>query len=31
VVVKSDGKITARLCRPSETVKALLVQAGANA
>ena len=24
VVVQNDGKITARLCRPSETVKALL-------
>ncbi|MGH6876698.1 MAG: arsenate reductase (glutaredoxin) [Rhizomicrobium sp.] len=31
VVVKRDGKITARLCRPSETVKALLAQAGTNA
>jgi arsenate reductase (glutaredoxin) len=30
VVVKHDGKITARLCRPSETVNALLAQAGAN-
>ncbi|HEX4078414.1 MAG TPA: arsenate reductase (glutaredoxin) [Rhizomicrobium sp.] len=30
VVVKNEGKITARLCRPSETVKALLACAGAN-
>lgn len=31
VVVQSDGKITARLCRPSETVKALLAEASAAA
>lgn len=31
VLVQADGKITARLCRPSETVKLLLAGAGANA
>jgi arsenate reductase len=31
VVVKNEGKITARLCRPSDAVKALLARAGANA
>lgn len=31
VVVKSGGKITGRLCRPSETVKALLQEAQARA
>jgi arsenate reductase len=31
VLVKLAGKITARLCRPSETVKSLLAEAGANA
>lgn len=31
VLVKADGKITARLCRPSETVKTLLAEAGAGA
>jgi arsenate reductase len=30
VVVKSGTTITARLCRPSETVKSLLTEAGAN-
>jgi arsenate reductase len=30
VVVNSAGKITARLCRPSETVKALLAQVSAS-
>ncbi|MGH6876844.1 MAG: arsenate reductase (glutaredoxin) [Rhizomicrobium sp.] len=30
VVVKSGGKITARLCRPSETVKALLAEASSH-
>lgn len=28
VVVQNDGKITARLCRPSETVKAMLAAEG---
>ena len=31
VTVKANGKITARLCRPSETVKSLLADAGADA
>jgi len=31
VVVKIGGKITARLCRPSETVKSLLADASAHA
>jgi arsenate reductase len=31
VVVNRAGKITARLCRPSETVKALLAQVSASA
>jgi arsenate reductase len=31
VVVQTNGKITARLCRPSETVKSLLADASANA
>lgn len=31
VLVQSNGKITARLCRPSETVKTLLADASANA
>jgi arsenate reductase (glutaredoxin) len=31
VLVQSNGKITARLCRPSESVKSLLADAGANA
>ncbi|MGH6890466.1 MAG: arsenate reductase (glutaredoxin) [Rhizomicrobium sp.] len=31
VVVQTNGRITARLCRPSETVKSLLADAGANA
>jgi arsenate reductase len=31
VVVKIGSNITARLCRPSETVKLLLAQASANA
>ena len=31
VLVQADGKITARLCRPSETVKLLLAGASANA
>lgn len=31
VVVKVGGKITARLCRPSETVKTLLAEAAAAA
>ena len=30
VVVQTNGKITARLCRPSETVKSLLADASAN-
>jgi arsenate reductase (glutaredoxin) len=30
VVVQTDGKITARLCRPSETVKTLLADASAD-
>ncbi|HEX4160334.1 MAG TPA: arsenate reductase (glutaredoxin) [Rhizomicrobium sp.] len=30
VVVTRNGKISARLCRPSETVNALLAQAGAS-
>ena len=31
VLVQVDGKITARLCRPSETVKTLLAGASADA
>ncbi|HEX4078561.1 MAG TPA: arsenate reductase (glutaredoxin) [Rhizomicrobium sp.] len=31
VVVKTSGKVTGRLCRPSETVKSLLAQASAQA
>jgi arsenate reductase len=31
VLVQVDGKITARLCRPSETVKSLLADVSANA
>jgi arsenate reductase len=31
VLVQTNGKITARLCRPSETVKSLLADATANA
>jgi arsenate reductase (glutaredoxin) len=30
VLVKDGGKITARLCRPSETVNTLLAEAGAK-
>jgi len=31
VMVQTNGKITGRLCRPSETVKSLLADASADA